>query len=347
MKSIDILELVGQTPDRYLLDVENADVSKPSVHTPKRIWLIAAVIAAMVFLMGCAWVVLRMENLKIGSEQATVPVYEVVGNDFTFMENQEISSEILTVSGLNGSPNYQAAREWLEFKQSYDPNHAIMNSLWGNYPEFPAKYDAYDPYSQAMVDKLDEITEKYDLKLLGEKAGFEPDKIHLLPEALGIECFLNESSGAGLKLFAGNCYAGGNFQIGIQLDMPRTEEQWPHTIAGDITYCRNDYFSCDYIALNEDYQWEEWNYTTASGWNVLMIRSESHFHGWIICQRENDIITVKIETSRDSYSETGGEVSEEREIMTRRQMELVADAIDFGMQPTQPDMDWVKAKLED
>ncbi len=58
MKSIEILELVGQTPDRYILDAENISTAKS--HTPKRLWLIAAIISAMVFLMGCAWAVIKL-----------------------------------------------------------------------------------------------------------------------------------------------------------------------------------------------------------------------------------------------------------------------------------------------
>ena len=34
----------------------------------------------------------------------------------------------------------------------------------------PEEYDAYDVYSQEMVDKLDEIAKKYDLKLAGRMA---------------------------------------------------------------------------------------------------------------------------------------------------------------------------------
>lgn len=345
MKSIELLELIGQTPDEYVLDAQ--DTTAAAAHIPNRIWLIAAVVAAMVFLLGCAWALFRMEDMKIGTSHWTIPAYDVQEDGFSLVGSEEISSEILSISGLRGSGNHRAVQEWMAFMMDYDPDHAIMNSVWGNYPEFPDEYDAFDPYSREMVAKVDEIAARYGLKLPGEKISFPPEKIHLLPEALGISGFLMENGDAQLELFAGNCYAGGNFQTGFTLDMPQSPEQWPYSIHGDITYCRDEYFSPDTISLNEDYEWEEWNYTTASGWNVLMLRSDSHFHGWIICKREEAMITVKVEVAREEVAEDNWETEKDISRMTNRQMELVADVIDFGIAPERPDVAWIKEKLED
>ena len=85
MKSMEILELVGDTPDKYVLDAR--EVSALKVHRPKRIWLVAAVMAAMVFMMGCAWVII---------EVAGSPLF-----DYSLTEGPDVELERIHLSVSN------------------------------------------------------------------------------------------------------------------------------------------------------------------------------------------------------------------------------------------------------
>ena len=119
--------------------------------------LIAAIIALMLFLMGCAAVVLfHLNDLKIGEQTYTQhPLYL---EDGTKTPATEKVKEIISVQGVAESPNQQAAKEWYEFTKAYD----IAQKYPDGIPDFTAP-DAYDSYwvlTQELVDKVDDICKK-------------------------------------------------------------------------------------------------------------------------------------------------------------------------------------------
>ena len=56
MNSNDVFDIIGETPERYVLDAANANtkVIPMRKRSPKRMWLIAAIIALILCLVGCA-----------------------------------------------------------------------------------------------------------------------------------------------------------------------------------------------------------------------------------------------------------------------------------------------------
>lgn len=290
--------------------------------------LIAALIAALLLLVGCAVVYsLRMRDLKIGENQVTVPAFDENGEwngDF-----ESVPQQILTLSGVVGTAEYQAAREWYEFCESYDPDGAIYSSIYhpdnvGQWPRYPERYDAYAPYTQEMVDKIDEIAEKYGLTLLG--AGAKVSQGKKAYEELGIDSLLVPGSDAVASIQNATKYASGSVYIGyFPMDMPKEPGQWSHSMTNRLYYCKKGSFHAAFMWLEDPRQWREWEYTTASGQKVLMLRSE--YEGWVICDREDAMISLRVESSYSVY--TGDRC--ERDSMTDRQLEQVADAIDFSI----------------
>lgn len=53
MNAHDLFDIIGQTPDRYVLDVLNTQQTETRAVPPKRIFLIAAIVALIALLMGC------------------------------------------------------------------------------------------------------------------------------------------------------------------------------------------------------------------------------------------------------------------------------------------------------
>src|SRR5699024_7768899 len=107
----------------------------------RRPLLIAALIALMLLLVGCGVVyVLKMQDLKLGEAQVTQDRWD---NQQHTMVSQTVSQQTLTLSGLKGTPNYQAAQEWYEFEQTYDPDHQIYFEAKDNPEEFPVQYAFY------------------------------------------------------------------------------------------------------------------------------------------------------------------------------------------------------------
>ena len=113
---------------KYIEESETESVSakaesgtKPVIRKP---FLIAAIIAMMLLLMGCAVVyMLSMKEINIGRQQTLQDVFAYdpeSGQATAWLGQQAVTEEVLTLAGIQGSRNYRAAQEWFEFKQAYD-----------------------------------------------------------------------------------------------------------------------------------------------------------------------------------------------------------------------------------
>ena len=300
----------------------------------RRPFLIAAIIAMTLLLVGCAIVyVLTMQEIHIGQQQTYQDVFEYdpdTGEAIAYVGQETVTEEVLTLAGIQGSRNYQAAQEWFAFKQEYDPDHSIaveMNKN-GSVPEFPAEYAAYNLYTQEMKDKLDEILEKYDLKLIGKTVPFRTEE--LVCKALGLVDILVPGSNAVMELdYAGYQECGNlNMDFGVVLPDDDLKTQC------HIFYMHKDAFTEDVISLGEMETWEEWNYTTASGAEVLIFRSPGDWRGFIFCDMPSYTVTLRYTFIHEQYgNDANGNMIVDREIMTDQQIERLADTIDFSIEP--------------
>ena len=164
MTAMDLLETIGSIKDQYILEASSGAHSKRHISI-RRSLLIAAVVALMLLLVGCAVIyVLRMQDMKVGEYRFYVPAeYDENGNVIP-VESQEP----ITLLSLQGT-NMEALAEWVAFTNTYDQDGTILIEADGTGSEWelPDNYHlTYGCYSQEMVDKLNEIVEKYDLKLL-------------------------------------------------------------------------------------------------------------------------------------------------------------------------------------
>ena len=100
MNAIDLLDIIGSAKDAYLLEALNSREQKPQ---PKRLrlsrtFLIAAIIAVTLLLVGCTVaIMLNLDALKLGDEQ--------YNNDL----GERQSRTILSLQGVVGTPGYQAS----------------------------------------------------------------------------------------------------------------------------------------------------------------------------------------------------------------------------------------------
>lgn len=111
---------------------------------------------------------------------------------------------------------------------------------------------------------------------------------------------------------------------------------------GVLRWNRLDSFSRDYVTLVDSGDWVERNYTTAAGSTVLILQSPSQELGYILYDRGDALMSLQLNVNIELLSEDGGVVSAEYQHMTDRQIEMVADSIDFTVQPklpTQADVD--------
>ena len=300
----------------------------------RRPFLVAAIIAMMLLLVGCAIAyVLSMKEIHIGQQQTYQDVFEYdpdTGEAIAYIGQETVTEEVLTLAGIQGSRNYQAAQEWFAFKQEYDSDHSIIIGLQkeGCVPEFPAEYDAYNIYTQEMKDKLDAIVEKYDLKLIGKTIPFRTEE--LVYKALGLEDIIVPGSNAVMDLdYAGYQECGNlNMDFGVILPDDGLKTQC------HIYYMHKDAFTEDVISLGEMETWEEWNYTTASGEEVLIFQSPEDWRGFIFCDMPNYTVTLRYTFIHEQYgNDLEGNAYVDREIMTDQQIERLADTINFSIEP--------------
>ena len=275
--------------------------------------LVAALIALLLMLVGCAvYYVLNLSGLKLGDQTGTRDVYEYdpsSGEAIAYVGQETYVQQVLTLAGLDGTPASQAAREWYEFCEAYDPDREIQRSVWGNFPEFPAEYAGYGLYTQEMKDKLDEILKKYDLKLRGQKIEFQTGK--LLFRALGMENVLNSDSEAGMRVNHTAYYENGNLDVYFDITIPGENGVAAETTTGYLFYRPKECFIPD-TAILTDAQWEEWNYTTASGHNTLIVSSADAGTAWIFCDMPNYTASLRLDTIRRMATEkgSGGQTAE-------------------------------------
>ena len=335
MKEKRVFHAIGSVNDKFIEEMYAPGEAKKKTnnhHPAKRMWLIAAIITAMVFMMGCAIVyALKMENLWIADSNGDKLI---IGDDgFTIIGTESVEQQVLTLAGLKGTPAYKAAMEWYEFKQEYDPDHSVYVEIAndGKIPEFPGEYDGYSLYSQEMKDELDGILKKNGLNLQGARLDFRT--IKNMCEALGIDRIQTTENNVIVNVDTGGCYESGNFHLLLKFDLPDAAENEIDNTTGTLMWNRKDCFSEDMITIEETGDWKEWNYTTASGYQTVIIRSESDTRGWIICDRGEAILALQIEAIKELWNNVDGKTWADKLYLTDAQMEQIADAIDFGINP--------------
>ena len=118
MSGKDLLMDLGYISQKYYEEAETDSIGKTGVRSLKKPLLIAAIVALMLFLMGCAVVyVLRMQDMSIGQETYT----QTFDDQGKYLEEPvEKTADILTLYGHSGDSIQKATAEWFAFLETYD-----------------------------------------------------------------------------------------------------------------------------------------------------------------------------------------------------------------------------------
>ena len=298
----------------------------------RRPLLIAALIALMLLLVGCGVVyVLKMQDLKLGEAQVTQDRWD---NQQHTMVSQTVSQQTLTLSGLKGTPSYQAAQEWYEFEQTYDPDHQIYFEAKDNPEEFPVQYAFYNPYTQDMVNKIEEICGKYDLQLVG--APVKAQSAKALLKYLDIDSILLPDAPAEAAYDYASYYEGGYFHTDVTFRMTNGTDAWPYQTMLSFLYSPKDCFNNDLFDLTGD-DWQERNYTTKSGHDVLILRSPTVWSSGVFCDLEDATVALRVETIFQVYTDENGYQEVIETPMTDEQLNQILDTINFDLKPNPGD----------
>lgn len=284
--------------------------------------LIAAIVALMILLMGCAWAVMNLDDLVIGEYRYQESAHVDEGGEY--VPETERTREVVSLQGIAGSPNQMAAREWYEFEQYYCTNHADRIE---NLFQRPDDYQAYGVGNQEMVDKVDEICEKYGLEVAGKVFYAEREDAQFLLDSLMLDSIVTDGAG-DVQYLGGYFYTCGNFNLELEFTLNVPEACWKYPTKTSMRYADKSYLDTVLWTVDPDTA-EQWNYTCSDGTVVLLVTTGDR--GAILYDREDAFLYVGFSTVH--FGDNGIEGS-----MTNRDLELIAEAIDFSVKPVKPDM---------
>lgn len=331
MTGKDLLTAMSGIDGRYI--EEAAPAAAPKRRSLRRPLLVAAAIAAALLLVGCGIVyALRLQDMSIGKATYT----QRFDDKGKAIDPVEKSMDIITPYGRSGDAIQQALKEWYEFQESYDPDGALLTDE-PDIPDIPNQYEyTYSCYTQEMVDKVNEIAAKYDLKLLDEWIPFQRYQSDIFLEETGIRSLLRQDSDAQITGMAGMLYPPYNFSMEFNLV---TENAG--TLMTSYGYARKDYFPRAFPGGMDIDAYEQWDHTTPGGTKLLLALSGKG-QGEIIAEQENAMIMISIDGNRATSHTAYPDASE---VMTKAELESIADQFDYSVQPKEVNRAVVEEKL--
>lgn len=331
MTGKDLLTAMSGIDGRYI--EEAAPAAAPKRRSLRRPLLVAAAIAAALLLVGCGIVyALRLQDMSIGKATYT----QRFDDKGKAIDPVEKSLDIITPYGRSGDAIQHALKEWYEFQESYDPDYLLATNE-PDIPSIPNQYEyTYGCYTQEMVDKVDEIAAKYDLKLLEEWIPFQRYQSDIFLEETGIQSLLLPDSGAQITGMAGMLYPPYNFSMEFNLV---TENAG--TLMTSYGYARKDYFPRAFPGGMDIDAYEQWDHTTPGG-TKLLLALNSKGQGEVIAEQENAMIMISIDGNRATSHTAYPDASE---VMTKAELESIADQFDYSVQPKEVNRAVVEEKL--
>lgn len=309
MKERRILKVMTLVENRFVEELY-AEEARPQRHSIKKVWFIAAIVALAVLLMGSAYVLLNMDDLRLRDDR--YPTEEMEG-EFA----------MISLQGFAGTPNYQAAQEWLDFKASYDPEGEIMQSLTYKEMVMPEEYLSYNCYTPEMTAKVDEICEKYGLNKQGPLVTGKTLK--QFNKALGIEGILRDGAEAEVKLNPQYYYKTGTFMLHGEAKLTGENSPWNESIEYQFYSVMKTDFDAVFLNVGDIQTYDQWEYITWNGMQVLLAKSPNK--ALVFVDNGTAFITVNILNPRVEDA-VGGE-----QMISWEALEAFADTFDFSFVP--------------
>lgn len=326
MNANDILDMVGEAKGSYVWDAQQVRSSQ-SVSASKRaslgrIWLIAAIVALMLLLMGCAWMVMRLQDLKVGEFHYNDNLYDDNGN---LISTEEKTNELISLQNAH----QDALEEWLEYLDKYDQDGSLLAANDHNESDIPETYHlTYNCYTWEMVEKLDEIVDKYDLQLLTKEVDLQHYEHQVLFDALNIDSLFVEDAPISIDYGTSYFYPEGTFDTDLLITL--TNKPMYGDIPISLRYSLKTYFDPVTGSLGKDST--QWNYTRPDGTELLLVMDEDSAR--IYVDQKEAFISINMMTSSMKVP------------MTKQLLEEIAELFDFSIKSQPADMVIVAQLLE-
>jgi len=279
----------------------------------KKIVSIAAA-AAVVATIGISTLAVRWNGVKdlVFKNSGIKTAY--TEDDFESQEDSENKdvpestvegeADFIALQGYPDSNEYKASVEWNLFCSEYDADGSILAKIGNSSNEFIEKYPMYLVYTQEMADKLEEIINKYELKL-HESRTFISSGEELIKEA-GTGDFIKNNN----IVLGGYVYNDSTFHFdgeAVLKDGTQMGYQFGNYVKGT--------FSDTYLNIGDANSYREWEYTTKSGVKVSLALSENK--ALVIADLPDSYVTINL-------------LSGTQKGITDKMLEEFADLFDFS-----------------
>lgn len=340
MKAMDLMTGLNGVRDSFIMEAEEFRLGKrkPRRVPVKKLWLIAAIIALTLLLVGCAVAyILRMQNLKVGEYRFYIPT--------EYDENGEVipveSQEPITLLSVQRT-NMEALAEWIAFTNTYDQDLTIAGEadkaaksgkLW----DIPENYRmTYGCYSQEMVDRLNQIAEKYQLKLLSSFIPLNYYENSVLFRCLGINGLVYDKPNVQVKYWDGDFHLEGTFDLNMVVTGNFEGWKWEESSVY-YRYSLKGYFDPATDTMLESRNYTQWDYTRKDGKRVLLVLGEENAR--IYADLPDAFVTIGLEPVIL--------VNDSEEPMTKEALQQLAELFDLSVKPQSATMAQVEKYMAD
>ena len=331
-----ISKAIGNIDDRHIFEAAGFDPARqgksPERITPmteiktyrRRSKRLTALIIAACLLLSLSIVAYAAGWFGLKEATITDSRLEDAFEDEVYVGQELVPATVVTLSGYEGTKEYQAAKEWQEFYNAYvanDYNGDAFGQYLGEWGE--AHRGAYwNIYTPALADQFQRICETYGLAARSGKYEGQDDALYSgLCQLAGISPFLSDSGRRPDGLDYYFLYDDGSFSC--------HDYWWPHDEFDDYNLAvenirifrnRKGFMGEGVLELDPDEELEEWVYTTAGGETVDLVMGEKT--ALILYDGEYAFVSIlwqQLHLQRPS----GVDIS-------RESLERYADTIDFA-----------------
>lgn len=323
MTTMELLDGLAFVKEEYILEAHSSDISQDKIvsisrMSRKRRIMLVALVAVMLMLMGCAVVYMKLQELKIGEYTQQNPYIQ---------NGTDVTGDVISGQGFEGSKNYQAVKEWNDFYDSCDIKAALEDDYIA-----PIDYMAYSCYTQEMKDKIDEICAKYELELLGpiytDTFGFLTMYEYDWQRTMGTGKLFNEEKRVTAVIDYAYYFRGGTFQFYGITEMNYKKSPWKYPVGYQYRCSSKAAFDeVSQVVYNLD-EYEQWSYTLSDGSDALLALGDER--ALIIVDKESHFISINV---LDVWAED--EVKGWQK-MDKKTLEALTDTFDFTYNLVKP-----------
>jgi hypothetical protein len=254
------------------------------------------------------------ENTDIapGDTQGNMPEEAGVTPTDSGMTDPYLSvADLISLQGFTDSEESMAAREWNEFRDNYDTDGTLLAQVGNGPTGLDERYSLYSVYTQEMADKLDEIVNKYNLKL------------HSSIEIIEGQEKLIEMAGKGNFLGTANFTGGGYMYEDGTFHYDGTAAFEGLIIYYQFMNCKKGSFTDVFLNIGNLEDYKEWSYTTACGVTVRL--AISPYKSLVIADMDTSFVTVNVLAGTEfGFLDEAGKI-------TASDLERFADSIDYTL----------------